>query len=400
MHLPFALLLIAPFLGSLLPQEGATNLQETAAPQTHDKGHVLVELAAAPDGSRLAVANYGGQVLLVDPENVDRRVPLEPALATWPWELAWAPDGSALAAVDQDGLLSVWQLASATQEASFWKGSEGAVPPMHDALRGKHAFGCQMRWSPSGDRLVVGDDEGRLSLWSAQGELLLRWETHHAGRDLLAAWSPDGEWLVTAEQQFVVFRAAESGQPTRGPWGEARLNTGTPISGLDVSPDGSQIATGHADHWLRVWDGQTGAKVHEERREQLFPSPEHQISVVRFAPNGQHLAYSSRRGSHVYVVHTPTWRLVRDSDYLGAHFFELMHLAWSPDGQDLWFAFECGGGDLRRIHVPERTMAVVREGAFVPSFGPHRGHYLFRGTIETAAQGAAPNREQGPKEPR
>ena len=77
----------------------------------------------------------------------------------------------------------------------------------------------------------------------------------------------------------------------------ATLTAPTAVSELIYGPDGTSLATGHADGTVRLWDPETGIQRLE------LPGDEHQVIHVVFGPDGSKLASVGEDGLvHVWAL--------------------------------------------------------------------------------------------------
>ena len=77
----------------------------------------------------------------------------------------------------------------------------------------------------------------------------------------------------------------------------ATLAAPTEVSDLTYGPDGTSLATGHADGTVRLWDPETGTQRLE------LPGDEHRVIHVVFDPNGSKLASVGEDGLvHVWAL--------------------------------------------------------------------------------------------------
>jgi WD40 repeat protein/class 3 adenylate cyclase len=153
--------------------------------------------------------------------------------------LDFSPDGDRIATGGDDGKAIVWDLASGKALLTL-TGQEGPV-------RG-------VAFSPDGARLATASLDGTACIWDAATGQLLQTLSGHAGYVVDVRFSPDGKRLLTG-----------SNDTTAKVWdvqtGEQLLTLkghNSTIFGLDFSPDGTRIATGSADGTAKVWDASTG----------------------------------------------------------------------------------------------------------------------------------------------
>jgi WD40 repeat protein len=99
------------------------------------------------------------------------------------------------------------------------------------------------------------------------------WDLVHA-----IAWSPDGKTLAVAAGSVVHLISADTYQE------KITLDTGSWTPGLAFSPDGSTIASGSRDGFVRVWNVEDG------KLQLAIPAHKKGVNSVAFSPNGSQLA--------------------------------------------------------------------------------------------------------------
>lgn len=150
--------------------------------------------------------------------------------------IIWSPDGTLLAGGAID--FYIWRLDSTV-----------AAP-----LRSGGTPAPAMDWSPRGDRIAIGDENGILLLFDGSGKALPALGAIGSGSVWDAAFSPDGRTLAIVKEAGVFLIATEN------PQSAPRQLRGGPVrsdirfsANLAWSPDGSRFATALRDGQLWVW---------------------------------------------------------------------------------------------------------------------------------------------------
>ena len=194
--------------------------------------------------------------------------------------LAFSPDGSILAAEGWEEEIVLWDVPSRRRVGT---------------LAGAIRLGT-LEFAPNGSTLMAATDGG-VRAW----DVARRQEvpTVEAGEVFALTFTPDGSGLLTAGEHIVLWDVA-SGRKVATLDGHAERNTS-----LGVSPDGTVLAAGDADHITRVWDldlvrragGATGPDVPlRAELAQLRGHTQH-VTGLEFTLDGRLLASGSRDGS-------------------------------------------------------------------------------------------------------
>jgi WD40 repeat protein len=109
--------------------------------------------------------------------------------------------------------------------------------------------------SPNG-RLLAICQKIKLSVWLADGSR----ELGHvpAAPNRCAVFSPDGQWIVTGDQDGAVslWELASAGRVHRTLRGHAAT-----VSGVAFHPDGTRLASCSLDGRVKVWDWRAGVEL-------------------------------------------------------------------------------------------------------------------------------------------
>ncbi len=259
----------------------------------------IVFAAFAPRGDRLLVANSNGHVGLYDRSGrLIQALPRQHQLT----EAAWSPDGRHFATGAFDGSVVVWRVGSST--------------PLHEidttAPVTALSFGATTLLVGSGTHVRLFDVKtGRTKT------ILLR------GGVLAAVLDPTGQ----------VFAVAMRGKPTTASIINARTGRlirrlpETGIRSFAFSPNGKLLASGSYDLTARIWDAQTGRRLHKLKHTGY-------VLAERFSSDGRSLVTTSQDGA-AYLWDVATGQrellLVGGPGAVGA----VNAAAFSPDGKEI-----------------------------------------------------------------
>ncbi|MBB5779331.1 WD40 repeat domain-containing protein [Nonomuraea jabiensis] len=174
--------------------------------------------------------------------------------------LAFGPDGRTLLVSTADGgALELWDVSDPSRPSRRTIASGAPI----DAA----AF------SRDGTKLVTGDEDGIVTLWSLPGG-----ERHvtEAGVSVWAvAVSPDGRTAATGGRDGPVILWDISGQGPPVRLAVLRAHT-RPVRGLTFSQDSRLLATGSDDHRLVLWEVQSRTQL------AAFPAHEGEVRAMAF----------------------------------------------------------------------------------------------------------------------
>lgn len=201
-----------------------------------------------------------------------------------------------------------WAAGSLAGDAVIGRGEEVV------ALLAEHPLGVlTTSWSPDGERLVVGGQDGITRWWSADGGAVGE-PLAASGWVSVGRWAPDGGCVALAAGSEVIIADASGRLVARhlvpatvtdlvwagpdrlgaaaygGVWwfdsdGEtvSRLERQGALLSLALSPDGRWLAAGQQEKVVCLWDLETG-------REQQTTGYELKVEHLAWDPTGGHLA--------------------------------------------------------------------------------------------------------------
>lgn len=274
-----------------------------------DQGAGLVQvLRFSPDGSLIA-AGHVGMFTLWDGA-APRPQKVFPAIRET-HALAFSRDGQLLAGGGQEQVVDVWELSSGSRMARF-EGSNSTVRSLVFGPEDRSVFSAcwytvdrwdlasrERVWSvPSADSLwgIVVDPTGRLLTASLASGELRRWEVDREGgvhrmsslsERTSAALTPDGSAVFVGDHQGRIQIADLVTADIRSSFDGHESG----IWSLDVSGDGSRVASASADGAVRVLDVTSGALVCAVDDGQIQTS-----RAIDLDDAGLHLAYAATGG--------------------------------------------------------------------------------------------------------
>jgi len=327
-----------------------------------DLESVVMSLDLSPDGTLIAAALAGGEIVLLERETGVVRTRLA-GHAGGTFCARFNTDGTRLASGGSDRVARVWDIRNGAPPVEFKE----------------HKFPVTaVAWTADGSRIFSSayyvdqttPIEGRVHLWaSATGELL---RTYRGGVKPLSslALAPDESRIAAGSWDSCVFVWAVD-----GPEGEAPVQLGgkpgplqvVRINAVTISPDGALLAAGSGDEWTKVY------RLDDATEVATITDVGANFGAAAFSPDGATLALGGDNGA-VTLWRTSDW--TRRATLAG-HTQSVRALRWNDQGTALYSggvdrsvrawdpAFNAYGGVRGRYGGNNYSVAFSRDGALL-----------------------------------
>jgi WD40 repeat protein len=263
-------------------------------------GEGLNAVVFSPDGSQLAVADWGRGLYLWDVDTATLAVPVQEGRAV---SVAFAPDGSKLAwLAGRD--LSVWDMGPGEPTTiAYWDLGLGSVGDPGG-----------VDFNAFGDRIVLVTHQGQATVFRTEGMVQVGRQMRMDGRSDCARWSPDDTLIVTSSEDSSAQLWDASTQRPAGP----PLRHGGRVRWANFSSDGRYVGTASDDMTAQLWDVATGKRVALPMRHTSA------VLCIEFSPDGRYVATAAAQDARL-------WELPRTPDTLA----EVQRKTWLATGTRL-----------------------------------------------------------------
>jgi WD40 repeat protein len=236
----------------------------------------------SPDGKYLS-KGQSGQLQIFEVATGKLWKELRSPTGDGPSWVEWSPDGKYLATTAGDGI-ELWNVGQMERD-QVQEPEQLAADSDYRTLAWSRGIG--------GDKLFLaaGTDSGSIKIWdiNTRAQRELRGQSKLTGqgqntRAMALTWSPDGQLLVSGgDEGIFIWDVPQGRQFTL----EGHTNG---VQYVDFSPDGKRIASCSSDSTVKVWDAHSGNEVLTLTGHKIF------VRSVKWNHDGTCLASSDGNG--------------------------------------------------------------------------------------------------------
>ncbi len=238
--------------------------------------------------------------------------------SNWVWSVAFSPDGHTLASGQGDRLVHLWAMTSGDMTSGDMPSGAPSI-----TLAGAQNAIWSVTFSPNGNLLASGNEDGKVHLWSIDSE-------KHAYRSFSghtkSIWSVDfdakGETIASGSADLSIrLWDVKTGQCQQTLLGHQHW-----VCSVAFHPQKNILASGSYDRTIKLWNLETSECI------ETWTGHTSGLWCIAFSPTGDFLASSSiDQTIRLWDVSTGACQQV-----LKGHENWVMAVAISPDGQ--WIA--------------------------------------------------------------
>lgn len=225
-------------------------------------------------------------------------------------------------------------------------------------LFGHDRAACCVTYSPDGNLIATGSEDGTIKLWRADLGTEIRTLTGHTAGVNDVSFSPDGCILASGSSDKTIrLWNVQTGEPLQTLSGHRDS-----VACVRFSPDGELLGSASWDDTIRLWDRSSS-----ETR-QILTGHSNQVTSLSFCPDGRRLASAS------FDKTVRIWSVRRGVTLrtLTAHTDVIESVCYSPDGR--WLASASSDHSIKlwdpRTGAELRTLSGHQDWVTSVSFSP------------------------------
>ncbi|MBP7960950.1 MAG: hypothetical protein KBG20_01440 [Caldilineaceae bacterium] len=196
--------------------------------------------------------------------------------------VAYSPDGQTVVSGGDDGTIRLWQAHDLEQQQLLF-GHTGRV--------------LSVGFSPDGKRIVSGSDDNSVRIWDVESGETVAALRGHTAKVLSVSFSPDGKRIVSgSDDSSIRIWDVESGEEIA-----VLLGHTWAVDAVLYSPDGKRIVSGGSDNTIRLWDAESGEVI------ATLDGHSNSVRSVAYSPDGKYIASGSDdRSVRIWDTHEYT----------------------------------------------------------------------------------------------
>jgi WD40 repeat protein len=270
------------------------------------------------DGTTLASVSNDQTAILWQPNAAPRLTVLNPPLSDHQpvpvYEVSFNPKKPQVVAIREDGNGVVWEIEDLQNpKAQLLQNSNGS-------------YGSSIRFSLRGDRIVEGDGNGAIQLWTDAGDFVDLVPNAHAGGTYGVSFSPQGDRIASGGYDKLVKLWDISGNPLFTLTGHQNV-----VYSVEFNADGSQLLSASADNTAKLWNLQAKTLI------TTLEGHSEPVSSTAFSPTQDLIATASADQTIQLWNAQGQWLST-----LSGHPDAVNSVRFSPDGQRLYGASNDG----------------------------------------------------------
>lgn len=228
--------------------------------------------------------------------------------------VAFSPNSEILATSDNKGEIYLWQIADRDRLTID-------ISQPFLILKGHSNWIWSLSFSPDGQTIVSGSEDGTVRQWNVTTGECLRILAGHTGEVSSVTFSPDGQAIASGSADFTIrLWDANTGECL-----QVFLGHNHQVRSVAFSRDGEIIASGSSDSIIRLWKVSTGEPL------RVLSGHTSQVWTVAFSPHKNILA----SGSYDQTIKLWDINTGQCLKTLTGHSSMVWSIAFSPDGQIL-----------------------------------------------------------------